>query len=353
MSVIRQLESGYWQGVIRKKGFPHQYKSFKSKRDCEVWATDTESKMNRGIFSDMSIAEGLTLAEGLKKYLKEITPHKKGKYQETNRINRLISNTKISDKTFATFKSFDCAKYRDEMSDLGLSASTINKELSVISHLFEVALKDWGISCINPVKQIAKPKVENSRDRRLSALEEQYLVRALTDNSAGARSNKVVIDIVLFAIETGMRKSEPFKLTWQDVDLKKQVAYLHDTKNGKPRGVPLSSQAVKILKGDDDDTIVKIRRGKVFNTTYSALTQSFRRAVVRAISLYEKDTTPDMRIEGFLDDFTYHDLRHEATTRLADKLQMHELMKVTGYSDARMLARYYHPKPEDLAKKLG
>ena len=353
MSVIRQLESGYWQGVIRKKGFPHQYKSFKSKRDCEVWATDTESKMNRGIFSDMSIAEGLTLAEGLKKYLKEITPHKKGKYQETNRINRLISNTKISDKTFATFKSFDCAKYRDEMSDLGLSASTINKELSIISHLFEVALKDWGISCINPVKQIAKPKVENSRNRRLSALEEQYLVQALADNSAGTRSNKVVIDIVLFAIETGMRKSEPFKLTWQDVDLKKQVAYLHDTKNGKPRGVPLSSQAVKILKGDDDDTIVKIRRGKVFNTTYSALTQSFRRAVVRAISLYEKDTTPDMRIEGFLDDFTYHDLRHEATTRLADKLQMHELMKVTGYSDARMLARYYHPKPEDLAKKLG
>ena len=353
MSVIRQLESGYWQGVIRKKGFPHQYKSFKSKRDCEVWATDTESKMNRGIFSDMSIAEGLTLAEGLKKYLKEITPHKKGKYQETNRINRLISNTKISDKTFATFKSFDCAKYRDEMSDLGLSASTINKELSVISHLFEVALKDWGVSCINPVKQIAKPKVENSRNRRLSALEEQYLVQALADNSAGTRSNKVVIDIVLFSIETGMRKSEPFKLTWQDVDLKKQVAYLHDTKNGKPRGVPLSSQAVKILKGDDDDTIVKIRRGKVFNTTYSALTQSFRRAVVRAISLYEKDTTPDMRIEGFLDDFTYHDLRHEATTRLADKLQMHELMKVTGHSDARMLARYYHPKPEDLAKKLG
>ena len=353
MAVIRQLESGYWQGVIRKKGFPHQYKSFKSKRDCEVWATDTEAKMNRGIFSDMSIAEGLTLAEGLKKYLKEITPHKKGKYQDTNRINRLISNTKISDKTFATFKSFDCAKYRDEMSDLGLSASTINKELSVISHLFEVALKDWGVSCINPVKQIAKPKVENSRDRRLSALEEEYLVQALTDNSAGTRSNKVVIDIVLFSIETGMRKSEPFKLTWQDVDLKKQVAYLHDTKNGKPRGVPLSSQAVKILKGDDDDTIVKIRRGKVFNTTYSALTQSFRRAVVRAISLYEKDTTPDMRIEGFLDDFTYHDLRHEATTRLADKLQMHELMKVTGHSDARMLARYYHPKPEDLAKKLG
>ena len=49
----------------------------------------------------------------------------------------------------------------------------------------------------------------------------------------------------------------------------------------------------------------------------------------------------------------WHDLRHEATSRLAEKLQMHELMKVTGHSDSKMLARYYHPKAEDLAKKLA
>lgn len=353
MATIRLAESGLWQAIVRKKGYPQKSKTFTSKKDAADWATDVEAKMNRGTFSDMSEAESLTLAKGLEKYLKEVTPHKKGKYQETNRINKLIANTKISGKTFATFKSFDCAKYRDEMASLGLSASTINKELSIISHLYEIALKDWGINCINPVKQIAKPKVQNSRDRRLSSLEEEYLLRALTDNSAGDRSNKVVIDIVLFAIETGMRKSEPFKLEWPDIDLKGRVAYLRDTKNGKPRAVPLSTKAVKILKNDDDDKVVKIKRGKVFNTTYSALTQSFRRAVARAIRLYKKDTELDMRIEGFLDDFTYHDLRHEATTRLADKLQMHELMKVTGHSDARMLARYYHPKAEDLAKKLG
>lgn len=352
MATIRLAESGLWQVIVRKKGYPQKSKTFSSKKDATDWGTDVEAKMNRGIFSDMSEAEGLTLAKGLEKYLKEVTPHKKGKYQETNRINKLIANTKISGKTFATFKSFDCAKYRDEMASFGLSASTINKELSVISHLYEVALKDWGINCINPVKQIAKPKVQNSRDRRLSSLEEEYLVRALMDNSAGERTNKVVIDIVLFAIETGMRKSEPFKLEWPDIDMKGRVAYLRDTKNGKPRAVPLSTKAVKILKSDDDDKVVKIKRGKVFNTTYSALTQSFRRAVARAIRLYKQATESDMRIEGFLVDFTYHDLRHEATTRLADKLQMHELMKVTGHSDARMLARYYHPKAEDLAKKL-
>ena len=355
MAQFRQLKSGFWQAVIRKKGFPDQSKSFQFKRDCEIWAIDIEAQMHRGTFNDMSEAESLTIAKGLEKYLEEITPKKKGSYQDTNRIKKLIANTKISSKTLATFKSYDCAKYRDEMASRGLSASTINKELSVISCLYEAALKDWGINCINPVKLITKPKVENSRDRRLSDLEENYLTRALSDNSAGTASNKVVIDIVLFAIETGMRKAEPFKLNWIDIDLKGQVAYLRDTKNSKPRAVPLSNLAVKILKGKDtdDSKVVKIKRGKVFSTTYCALTQSFRRAVARAIRIYKKETEPDMQIEGFLEDFTYHDLRHEATTRLADKLEMHELMKVTGHSDARMLARYYHPKAEELAKKLG
>jgi integrase len=52
-------------------------------------------------------------------------------------------------------------------------------------------------------------------------------------------------------------------------------------------------------------------------------------------------------------DLHFHDLRHEGTSRLADKLAMHELMKVTGHKSSRMLSRYYHPKASDLAAKLG
>jgi hypothetical protein len=137
MATIRQVPSGLWQGIIRKKGYPNQSKTFKSKRDCEIWAIDVEAKMNRGTFSDLSEAEGTTLANALEKYRDEITPKKKGKYQDTNRINKLIANTKISKKTLASFKAHDCAKYRDEMLARGLSASTITKELSVISCLYQ------------------------------------------------------------------------------------------------------------------------------------------------------------------------------------------------------------------------
>jgi len=77
--------------------------------------------------------------------------------------------------------------------------------------------------------------------------------------------------------------------------------------------------------------------GRVFPTTASAVKQAFVRTCKRA----------------GIENFHFHDLRHEAATRLAEKLTMHELMKVTGHKDTRLLARYYHPRAEDLAKKLG
>ena len=68
---------------------------------------------------------------------------------------------------------------------------------------------------------------------------------------------------------------------------------------------------------------------------------------------YEADFNENCRDDKVLVDLTFHDLRHEATSRLADVFQMHELMKITGHKDSRMLARYYHPKISDLAKKLA
>ncbi|OZA30933.1 MAG: hypothetical protein B7X93_01500 [Hydrogenophilales bacterium 17-61-9] len=101
--------------------------------------------------------------------------------------------------------------------------------------------------------------------------------------------------------------------------------------------------------------VQRMRRGRVFPTTASALKQSFTSAVARARREYEKDCAAlgESPAPGFLQDLHFHDLRHEATSRLAERLQMHELMRVTGHKDTRMLARYYHPRAEDLAKKLG
>ncbi|HAV2420526.1 phage recombination protein Bet [Escherichia coli] len=95
----------------------------------------------------------------------------------------------------------------------------------------------------------------------------------------------------------------------------------------------------------------------VENTAYTAerqperditpVTRAFDRAVKRARERYEK--TNSLCDESFLKDLRFHDLRHEATSRLAEIFPMHELTKITGHKDPRMLMRYYHPKAEDLA----
>lgn len=247
---------------------------------------------------------------------------------------------------------------------------------------------------------------DNERSRRLVGNEEARLLAAIDDPgpSPGKKRNIWTGPVVRFAIETAARQSEILSLDWKDVDLERRVARLRGvggraTKNEEPyRAVPLTSAAVAILTElkNRDGNIVKLPRGKVFRTTASAIKQSWERAVVRARDKYERETLmagltangmnekdaaaeirkvkrsggrmpakpkPPHKVtlkimqnladDPLLTDLHFHDLRHEATSRLAEKLQLHELMKVTGHKGTRMLARYYHPRAEDLARKLG
>ena len=114
-----------------------------------------------------------------------------------------------------------------------------------------------------------------------------------------------------------------------DVDARK--LHLPHTKNGHERAVPLSSRAVELLSA-----LPRRDDGRVFSMRPDSVTQAFERAAKQA----------------GIKDVRFHDSRHEATSRLADKLQAHELAKVTGHRDMRMVLRYYHPRAEDLAKKL-
>ena len=156
------------------------------------------------------------------------------------------------------------------------------------------------------------------------------------------------------SIETAMRRGELLSLKWKDIDLSDQVAHLRKTKNGVARDVPLSMAAVAVLRA-----LPRAINGCVIDTTDSSISQSWRRCVDRARRTYEQElmdmgkSESEIDADKLLTDLTWHDLRHEATSRLADLLQLHELMKVTGHKDTRMLARYYHPRAGDLAKKLG
>jgi integrase len=185
--------------------------------------------MDRGVFVNRTEAEGTTLAEALKRYLREITPSKKGASKEASRIGAWIKHP-IASRSLASLKGADFARYRDERIQSGASSGTVLRDLSIVSHLFTVAATDWGMAVLNPLNNVRKPKPGKARTRRLEGDEEERLLKACK----GSR-NALLYPLVVVAIETGMRLSELLGLTWGDVDLTKQLAYLADTKNGDSR----------------------------------------------------------------------------------------------------------------------
>lgn len=134
----------------------------------------------------------------------------------------------------------------------------------------------------------------------------------------------------LFAIETAMRKSEISGLLPEHVNFKKQTAFLPDTKNETSRYVPLSKEAIRILKRLPEVD------GPIFNVGASSMDTLFRKAIVK--------TT--------IKNLTFHDTRHEAITRLAQKLEILDPARVTGHKGLNMLLIYYNKTAEELATQL-
>ena len=350
MATFKQRDSGWWQAVIRRKGYPPQSHSFRLLTDAEAWARQIENEIDRGVFVSRAEAETTSLFTALTRYAREVSRLKKGHDQEKYRIAAWQEN-KLANRSLASLHPSDFAEYRDERLAAGASPATIRNDLAVISHLMGTAAKEWGIPVVNPIASIRLPRANNARKRRLVEDEEARLLAAFAAAGVaggGSRANIWIPAAFVVAIETAMRKGELLALRWEHIDLKRRVAHLPETKNGEPRNVPLSSRAVAVL-----EALPKAIKGQVFMTTASALDQSWRRCLARARWLYEKELGSVDADNPMLLDLTWHDLRHEATSRLAEKLALHELMKVTGHKDTRMLARYYHPKAEDLAKKLG
>lgn len=297
--------------------------------------------MDRGVWRDRSSADSTTLYALLDRYAKDVAPTKKGADVELLRL-RTLARDDLARFKLSALSPLVLADWRDRRLSSGCAGATVRRELDVLSALFNWARRELMIAVENPVAGIRRPPPSRARDRRFEDGEEARLMAALEDGPGvredgkqyrqGTR-NPWIRPVVELAIETAMRRGELLALAWENINLSKRTAYLPDTKNGETRTVPLSSRAIAVLSG-----LPRSIDGRVFPVTTNALKLAFERAVRRA----------------GIEDFHFHDLRHEATSRLAEKLpNLIELASVTGHKDLRMLKRYYHPRAEDLALKLG
>jgi integrase len=377
MASIRKRGQYQWEAQIRRRGYPAQSKTFNTKAEAEAWAKMLESEMSRGVWVSRSEAEATTLYEALTRYEEEVSLAKKGAAQESS-VLKTCKSVDLAKRPLAAIRSADVAKLRDEwLKDY--RPATVLRRLAVLSHVFSIARKEWGMESLsNPVELVRKPQPNNARTRRIAAADPTADASLADDPESGrgaqdgelervvaASSSPLLPTIIWLAVETAMRRGEVVTLRWEHVDLKRRVAHLPATKNGSVRDVPLSSRAVAVLKAlkdvhDDareeyDDGEEAADAGRVFEIRSDAVTRAFERAVARARKVYvDECKAVKQRPDGkFLTDLRFHDLRHEATTRLASIFPMHELTKITGHKDPRMLMRYYHPRAEELAKRLA
>lgn len=333
MATFKQRDYGRWQAVIRRKGQPPQSKTFELKEDAQRWARDVENKMDRGVFVDRAEVENTTLSELIDRFTTDFAPHHyrvRIDNKEAWRFQCARLKEVLGKYSLASIDQKLVAKYRDDRQK-EVSKSTTRKEIYMLSKVLGFAETECGITLPrgNPVEKVRMPSEGGGREIRLTAAEWKRL-----EAECRASRNIYLWPAVELAIETAMRQGELLGLEWKRIDLKRKLAKLNTTKNGEARSVPLSPRAMAIL-----EALPRPINGEVIPVQRMTLYHVFHAAVVRA---------------GILD-FTFHDLRHEALSRLAERgdFSMLELAAMSGHKTLQMLKKYTHLQAENISNKLA
>lgn len=320
--------NGKWQARVQTKGHAALSKTFINKVDAERWAKQIEVEMQKGSYTNLVLAERTTFAEVIERYIVEVLPTMRGGKADFIRL-KALARRPIAKLNMVGLTSQIIAQHRDERLK-EIAPATVIRELSYFSSIITYARKEWGINISNPVALVARPKNPQGRSRLMNVDETKALFKALKPTG---RRSIWMLPLVRLALETAMRRSELLGLRWEHVDLGRRTIFLQLTKNGTSRTVPLSTNAIQVLNQMPHNL-----DGRVFPVTHEVVSQAFNRA----------------RKQAGVKDIRFHDLRHMAITKLAEKLpNLIELSAVSGHKSLAMLKRYYHPNPELLAEKLG
>ncbi len=329
-----------WGVIVHRK---HIYKSkvFTTRGYAQTWARKIEQEIDAGIYIDRHLADNMTLSAALDYYVETVSPTKKGGVLNQKKERSCVKQIKrfsLVKLPLSHVKSSDIAKFRDGRAE-EVGANSVRLALALISHLFTVAKQEWGMDyLVNPCMGIKKPRVSHTaRERRLEDDEEVRLLRAAEEYGGD------IPLVIVLAIETAMRRGEIAGIKKGDVNLNAGTVFLPDTKNNTSRYVYLSTKAKMVLADLMKD---KNKEDFILNMTSEGIGKAFRRVCRRCKSM-SGEHAPIVNLH-------FHDLRHEATSRLFEKsLSTEEVMSMTGHKTYQCLLRYTHLRPTNLHHKLG
>ncbi len=252
-------------------------------------------------------------------------PSKRSAEVETIILNAFLRDP-ICRKKLSAITTADFAAYRDKRLT-EISSKSLARQLSPLTNMFNVAQHEWDLPLgSNPLAKLSLKVLHEKRDRRLRAGERERLALA-----ARKTRNPLIWQVVLFALETAMRRGEILSMRWEHIDLERRSVTVPESKNGHSRTIPLTNKALKILNGLAGDGDV------VFAVSAMALRLSWVRITKRA----------------GVHDLHFHDLRHEAISHFFDLgLTVPEVASISGHRDIRMLLTYAHADASRVRGKL-
>jgi integrase len=315
---------------IRLIGFPQQTATFDRKTDAKRWAQKTEAAMKEGRYFKTAESKKKTIAMMIDKYISEELP-KKPKNAHNVETQLLWWKDKIGYLLLADIAPNLIGEYREELLN-GLTPrgtvrapATVVRYLSALSHVFTVAVKEWGWLEDNPLRKVTKPKQPRGIVRFLDLEERTRLLE-----QCKASKSSYLYPVVVLALSTGMRQGELMNLRWQDIDFQGEKITLYETKNGEIRVVPLVGLASKLLHelaANRSPEVSLVFPSKKNSNVPIDLRTPWEMALKKAA----------------VTNFRFHDLRHSCASYMRmNKASLADIADLLGHKDLQMTKRYAH-----------
>jgi len=324
MGTIRK-RGDKWQAMVRRTGHAPISRTFSLKQDATRWVQSTELEIEReGLVEDRSCLKQIHLSDLLIRYRDTVSIAKRGHDDVERWVIGHILRQPMAGRRLSELRSDHVQEWVDQRLT-EITARSLKRQLSVLSHVFVVARRNWKLPVGNPTRNLIIPASSPRRQRRLVAGE-----GALLHVELARTRNPYLLPILLIAKETSMRRGEIVNLKWADVG--EDYLQIPISKNGESRTIAMSAKvkAVLLRVPQVDD--------RIFPVSASAVTQAWRRLVKRA----------------GIEDLNFHDLRHEAISRFFELgLSAPEVQSMSGHRDMRMLYSYAHANRRAVLAKLN
>ena len=322
MGVYRDRKDGYWYLDYYFQGRRTREKIGSSKKLAEQVLLKRKVEIAENRFLNIKKDKKIKFEDLANEYIeKHAKPYKKS-WKQSDVVNRKNLNAFFYGKFLHEITPRRIEEYKlKRMKEV--SPATVNRELACLKHMFNKGI-EWDMAESNPAKKVKLFKENNARVRFL----EKEEMRRLIDNC-----KEPLRSIVTIALNTGMRRGEIFGLRWRDLDFKREIIYLEQTKNGERRQIPMNSIArnalIKVNKNSDSQYVFCTPDGKVLLPSF--IRKSFLKAMDKS---------------GILG-FRFHDLRHTFAAQLAmNGVDLNTIRELLGHKSLAMTLRYAHLSPD-------